>query len=87
MLSVNYMPSVKKTIKSYYKSALKDYEFIDVNRKISIINLFSFVGMTITGILALSAVFNGKYILSGILASASIIYWLGYYVQKNHKTT
>lgn len=76
------MHSIRHTIKSYYYSVKNGDEFNDVARKIPVINLFSFVGMAITGVLSISAYSKGDTVLGSVLIFASLVYFLGYYIQK-----
>lgn len=51
------------------------------NRTIFMVNLFSFVGSSITGALALMALLDSNYLLSSVLIVSSVSFYLGRFLQ------
>ena len=57
------------------------------NRTVFMVNLFSFVGSTITGILAFGAWSQGNQVLSGVLIISCLSFYLGRYLQLSSQNT
>lgn len=75
------MPT-KPTIIDYFKKGITDPLSDEKSRQIFIINLFSFIGMAVTGIMAVHSYYNDHPLLSVILSLASVIFISSFYLQK-----
>ncbi|WP_281557693.1 GGDEF domain-containing protein [Thalassomonas sp. RHCl1] len=80
------MIKVKKWLRSYFRSGLDEQRYNDINSQITIIYFFSFVGMLVTGVLAVNALFNNNYLLALTLLVSHIVYFLCFYIYKVTKT-
>ncbi len=73
------MLKLKKRLFEYFNKGISSDTYND-NSKIFIINLFAFIGMTITAMMAISALVNNNHPLALALFGSSIIYYLGRYI-------
>lgn len=69
-------------IVDFFKTGMNDKNSDEKNRQIFIVNLFSFIGMTITGAMALHSYFSQHSHLTVILLVSSAIFFIGFYIQK-----
>ncbi len=72
---------LKSLIINYFHAGCESNKYEDENRKIFVINLFSFFGMTITGVMALIAFSNSNTSLAIVLTIASFVQYLARYIQ------
>ncbi len=70
------MSQLKQKALNYIKAGALDNDDYERVQKIIIINLFSFVGMSITGVLAITAAFAGNQVLASVLFVASAVFAL-----------
>ncbi|TPH18527.1 GGDEF domain-containing protein [Litorilituus lipolyticus] len=81
------MLKLKALLTAYFQTGLTDKKYDDSNRRIYVVNLFSFVGMVITGLMSFNAFIQQDYLLALVLFIASIIYFSGYLLQKKTHNT
>ena len=72
---------------TFFNADVSDKANAEKARRIYVVNLFSFVGMTITFIMATSALLKGNWPLVVVLYIASSIYLIGLIAQKYAKNT
>ncbi|WP_274054727.1 GGDEF domain-containing protein [Thalassomonas haliotis] len=80
------MIKVKHWLRSYFNSGVDEQRYNDINSQITIIYFFSFVGMLVTGILSVNALFDNNYLLALTLIISHIVYFLCFYIYKVTKT-
>jgi len=68
---------------SRYKNGLSANVYDEVQHRISVINLFSLVGMSITGLMSISATVNKDSLLALILAFSCLTFFVSFIAQKN----
>jgi len=66
-----------------YKIGLSANAYDEVQHRVSVINLFSMVGMSITGLMSISAIVNKNQLLALILACACFTFFVSFVVRKN----
>ncbi|MEW6983379.1 GGDEF domain-containing protein [Colwelliaceae bacterium 6471] len=76
------MHQLKNILLAYLKTGISEDNNDEKNRKIFIINLFGFVGMLITMLMAINAIVKAHYTLAALLFFACSIFYLGRYIQK-----
>ncbi|NMP31767.1 GGDEF domain-containing protein [Thalassotalea sp. M1531] len=76
------MKYLKQLLLAYFRAGLDDNNPDETYRRKYVVNLFSFVGMSITFLMATNAAFIGNWLLSSILYIASAVYLIGFYMQK-----
>jgi diguanylate cyclase (GGDEF)-like protein len=69
------MPAVAQAVINYFREGTLESHNNETNQKIIIVNLFSFVGMTLTGVLAISSTFSGHFLVATSLYISSAIYF------------
>ena len=81
------MQRFKQIIAAYFTAGITADRHTEVYRRMFVVNLFSFVGMSITAAMATSAAMVDNYGLSFVLYVASVVYILGYVIQRiTHNT-
>ena len=78
------MRLIKRLLKSYFLAGVGQNQLDEVNRHKLVINIFSFIGTSVTFVMALHAVVAGDWLLMLILLIASAVFFSGYYVQRTH---
>lgn len=73
---------IKQQFLSYLKTGINDDLEHEANRKIFMVNLFGFVGLTLTGAMGMLALYNQNFPLAAILLCACVFFYLGHYYQK-----
>ncbi|MFD2167643.1 GGDEF domain-containing protein [Thalassotalea euphylliae] len=76
------MKTLKQLLLSYFRAGLGENKHDERYRRMYVVNLFSFVGMSITGMMAINGLFSQDWLLAAILFIASGTYLLGFYLQK-----
>ena len=77
---------MKKTLNwlfDRFKIGFSANVYDEAQHRISVINLFSLVGLSITGLMSIAALLNKAHLLALVLACASIIYFVSFIVHKN----
>jgi len=74
------MMTIKQGLLSYLRKGIFVNDSHEMSQKITIIKLFSFVGMTITAMLAITACLNNNLLLATALFFASIIFFLAHHI-------
>ncbi|WP_182440064.1 GGDEF domain-containing protein [Colwellia sp. RSH04] len=76
------MFKIKALLTAYFQTGLTEKKHDDQNRRIFVVNLFSFVGMSITGAMSINAFLQSDLLLAWVLLVASLIYISSFLVQK-----
>ena len=76
------MNGLKRLLTAYFKAGLDEDKIDETYRRKYVVNLFSFVGMSITFVMATAALFAQNWLLSAILYIASSTYLFGFFFQK-----
>ena len=74
------MMTIQQALLSYLRKGIVASDSHEISQKIIIIKLFSFVGMTITGTLAVTAYLSGNLLLATALIFASVIFFLAHHI-------
>lgn len=69
-------------LRNYLKTGTHKDLDLESKRKIFTVNLFGLVGLVLTAIMGSAAMFVGDYVLGTVLYVASLVYYLGHYLQK-----
>lgn len=76
------MKAIKKLFSAYFLAGVGKNRLDEINRRKFVVNIFSFVGMTVTFLMAVIATINLNWLLASILLVASAVYYYGHYVQR-----
>lgn len=79
------MTSPAYVVVHFFKSRLSDKKHGDIYHRIFVINLFSLVGMLITGLTAITAIADNNQPLALILSAATVMYFAVFAINKNSK--
>jgi len=66
-----------------YKIGLSSNVYDEVQHRVSVINLFSMVGMSITGLMSISSIVNNDQLLALILACTCFTFFVSFAARKN----
>lgn len=73
---------IKRLLTDYLRTGMRDDYDFESNRKIFTVNLFGFVGLSITALMSISAFINQQLLLASVLILASSVYYLAHHYQK-----